>query len=306
VERALLALLLAERQAAGGGGGAVSQMGNAVLAKLTASLAAAPSDADANWQVQERLQRQHVEHERRDEHELRAATARQKEAKYKRRLGHEAGAAGSSADDSPTGDFPDGARDGASVPPSPGARFTPSTSLSASLSASLSGADVRLRSGGYGDESGRAAPVVDDDELAGLDASRADLKLAPLVASAKARLEASAAVGAVPAAVDAVPEPPEADVAMEEDGWRDEASKEVPSAMEVDSAADDGLGPALPALAALGSSKGALERAFVRAAAALYDSSKMTEKPAEGPFNTILKTAVKVLEDGQLKPWNPT
>jgi len=301
-------------------GASLSEMGNAGLAKLTASLAAAPSDAEGFWQVQERLQRQHVEHERRDEHELRAAKARQKEAKYERRLGHEAGAAGSSADDSPTGDFPDGARDGASVPPSPGARFTPSTSLSTSLSASLSasregavvrdaselfgedssaeevleegrlgssadgdlieeegalgasgfgssrggagmrstgaemgalgsisdhvgyehsGADVRLRSGGYGDESGRAAPVVDDDELAGLDASRADLKLAPLVASAKARLEASAAVGAVPAAVDAVPEPPEADVAMEEDGRRDEASKEVPSAMEVDSAADE-------------------------------------------------------------------
>ena len=71
----------------------------------------------------------------------------------------------------------------------------------------------------------------------GLDASGADLKLAPLVA--KARLEASAAVGAVPAAVDAVPEPPEADVAMKADGRRDEASKEVPAAMEVDSAADE-------------------------------------------------------------------
>jgi hypothetical protein len=55
VERALLALLLAERQAAGGGGGAVSEMGNAVLAKLTASLAAAPSDADAYWQVRSPL-----------------------------------------------------------------------------------------------------------------------------------------------------------------------------------------------------------------------------------------------------------
>jgi hypothetical protein len=79
----------------------------------------------------------------------------------------------------------------------------------------------------------------------------ADLKLAPIVASAKARLEAtsaavSAAVDAVSAAVDAVPkpavpEPPEADVAMEEDGRRDEASKEVPSAMEVDSAADESV-----------------------------------------------------------------
>ncbi|KOO33879.1 hypothetical protein Ctob_011847 [Chrysochromulina tobinii] len=93
----------------------------------------------------------------------------------------------------------------------------------------------------------------------------ADLKLAPIVASAKARLEAtsaavsaavdavSAAVDAVPAAVDAVsaavdavpkpavPEPPEADVAMEEDGRRDEASKEVPTAMEVDSAADESV-----------------------------------------------------------------
>jgi hypothetical protein len=38
--------------------------------------------------------------------------------------------------------------------------------------------------GSYGDESGPAAPVVDDDELPGLDASGADLKLAPLVASA--------------------------------------------------------------------------------------------------------------------------